>query len=83
MDSCGGPNVGGGGGGGIWNWGIMNEGGGGGGGSGFEAGGEMMIILEPFSDFLANDDSIKVTTRMRINRNTKDRDMTTKGLTIT
>ena len=72
----GGPNVGGGGG-GICICMKNGDGGGGGGGcgSGFGAGGEMMIILDPLSDFRACDGSNPVTTRMRINRQTIERDM--------
>lgn len=47
-------------------------GGGGGCGSGLGAGGEIMIILDPLSDFLAIDGSITLETRITINEKTID-----------
>ena len=44
----------------------------GGGGSGLEAGGEIMMILDPLSDFLAFDASITLETRITINGKTTD-----------
>lgn len=49
---------------------------GGGCGSGLGAGGEIMIIFDPLSDFLAFDTSMTLETRITISGKTTDRDMT-------